>query len=160
MRYAELIQLYFERSNALQWYWTVYVVVIGGLLAFSSLRQRPDLVTGALVTVLYLLFAYRNLGAIRDTTAQRFAILAAAKEAAAGDAGAQTPAGGIPGSRVRDLVEPTLNPPSYDNVRNFHVTCDVLTVAALWAMEWRRRRAAAGLAGASAVAVRETVITP
>ena len=35
MSYSELIQLYFERSTALQWYWTIYVVVIGGLLAFS-----------------------------------------------------------------------------------------------------------------------------
>ena len=32
MKYDQLIQLYFERSNALQWYWTLYVVVIGGLL--------------------------------------------------------------------------------------------------------------------------------
>jgi len=32
MKYAELTQLYFDRSNALQWYWTIYVLVIGGLL--------------------------------------------------------------------------------------------------------------------------------
>jgi hypothetical protein len=42
MTYHDLIQLYFERSNALQSYWTLYVVVIGGLLAFSSIRkERP-----------------------------------------------------------------------------------------------------------------------
>ena len=46
MKYNELIQLYFERSNALQGYWTLYVLIIGGLLAFSSLRKQPDLVTG------------------------------------------------------------------------------------------------------------------
>ena len=80
MRYAELVNLYFERSNALQWYWTLYVVVIGGLLAFSSLRQRPDLLTAVLVTVLYCFFAYKNLGAIRDVTMQRLAVLELIRE--------------------------------------------------------------------------------
>ena len=137
MRYAELVQLYFERSNALQWYWTVYVVIIGGLLAFSSLRKRPDATTALLVTVLYVCFAYKNLAAIREVTAQRFAALSAMKEAStSGDApdGVATP-------RLRQLLEPTLTPTSDAGVRNFHVACDVLTVAALWAMEWRRRKA-------------------
>src|SRR5438046_427647 len=77
MKYSDLIQLYFDRSSALQWYWTIYVVVIGGLLAFSSLRQRKDAVTAILVTVLYGFFAYKNLGAIRDVTTERLAILSA-----------------------------------------------------------------------------------
>jgi hypothetical protein len=136
VRYAELINLYFERSNALQWYWTVYVVVIGGLLAFSSLRQRPDVVTAVLVSVLYVFFAYKNLGAIRDVTYQRYAVLAVIKEVPADFAAL----GGLPVSRHRELVEPTLVAPAYDGVRNFHVASDVLTLAAIWAMEWRRRR--------------------
>jgi hypothetical protein len=134
MQYGELIRLYFDRSSALQWYWTVYVVVIGGVLAFSSLRQRPDIVTGVLVTVLYCFFAYKNLGAIRDVTGERHAVLAALKEfqLAGPDAAAVT--------RQRDLLEPTLVAPPYPGIRNFHVASDALTVAALWAMEWRRWR--------------------
>ena len=136
MRYAELINLYFERSNALQWFWTLYVVVIGGLLAFSSLRQRPDVVTAILVSVLYTFFAYKNLGAIRDATFQRYAVLGAIKQAPTGG----TPPDGVSVNRVRELLEPTLEPPGYDGVRNFHIATDVLTLAAVWAMEWRRRR--------------------
>jgi hypothetical protein len=60
MSYSELIQAYFERSTALQWYWTVYVAVIGGILAFSVFRQRPEPVTVLLVTALYACFAYKN----------------------------------------------------------------------------------------------------
>src|SRR5829696_3002879 len=82
MRYADLIQLYFDRSAALQWYWTVYVVVIGGLLVFSSLRQRPDSVTAVLVTILYVCFAYKNATAIRDVTFERYAVLASVKAVA------------------------------------------------------------------------------
>jgi hypothetical protein len=138
MRYGELLNLYFARSNALQWYWTLYVVVIGGLLAFSSLRQRRDRITGILVTVLYVFFAYKNLGAIEDVTRERKAILDAMKTTLlASSEQAQ-----------RELIEPTLRPTDVPGVRRFHVASDVLTVAALWAMELRRRRAAEEAAAA------------
>src|ERR1039457_6671499 len=75
MNYNELIQLYFERSNAMQAYWNLYVIIIGGLLAFSSVRKQPGAVRTALVCILFALFAYKNLDAMHDTTAQRFAIL-------------------------------------------------------------------------------------
>src|SRR5207302_11048543 len=80
MSYSELIQAYFERSVALQWYWTVYVLVIGGVLGFSTFRQRPELATTVLVTILYACFAYKNLGAIEATAAERQAILLAVKD--------------------------------------------------------------------------------
>jgi len=127
MSYGELIRLYFDRSNALQWYWTLYVVIIGGLLAFSSLRQRPDLLTVILVTVLYCFFAYKNLGAIRDTTRQRTAIV----EALAG-----VPMTSPDAARITPMLER----PDDAGIRNFHVASDVLTLAAVWAMEWRRWR--------------------
>src|SRR5438552_14890070 len=86
MNYADLIRLYFERSIALKWYWTIYVVIIGGLLAFSSLRQRSDLLTAGLVTVLFCFFAYKNLGAIGDVTLQRNAVVQSIKEYGRGSA--------------------------------------------------------------------------
>ena len=134
MSYGELIQLYFERSTALQWYWTIYVVVIGGLLAFSSLRQRTDLVTAILVTVLFCFFGYKNLGAIGDVTLQRNAVLQQIKEYPRTNQDAPQV------QQQRNLMEPTLIAQSYESVRNFHVASDILTVAALWAMEWRRHR--------------------
>ena len=133
MTYNDLLQHYFDRSNALQWYWTVYVVVIGGLLAFSSLRQRPDSRTAVLVTILYICFAYKNLGAIRDVTFQRMAIYETLKTVPNEPSEVSRP--------LRPRLEPTLVPPAYEGVRNFHVATDVLTVLALWAMERRRRHA-------------------
>ena len=136
MRYSELIQLYFERSNALQAYWTLYVVVIGGLLAFSSLRKQRDFFTTALVTVLFAFFAYKNLDAIHDATLQRFATLSAIKQAS-------TTGSDTPDAKVREALEPTLTPPAYAGVRTFHVTSDLLTIITLWAMERRRAKSAA-----------------
>ena len=143
MRYADLIELYFARSNSLQWYWTVYVIIVGGLLAFSSLRQRPDAPSVILVTVLFAFFAYKNLGAIRDVSMERFAILSAIKSTHPNN-----PEEAAEVRRVRGDLEPTLNPPEYGGVRNFHIASDLLTVAAFWSMEWRRRRIAAEAASA------------
>ena|SRR5581483_9450755 len=139
MKYDELARLFFERSNALQWYWTVYILVIGGLLGFSLFRQKQDRIKTVLITVLYCLFAYKNLDAIHDVTLQRFATLQLIQETrptspAVGDI-----------QRVREVLEPTLvrATPDYDGlfgVRNFHILCDVLTIAALWTMERHRDR--------------------
>ncbi|HSY19154.1 MAG TPA: hypothetical protein VK815_12500 [Candidatus Acidoferrales bacterium] len=132
MTFHDLVQMYFERSNALQWYWTIYVVVIGGLLAFSSLRKERDLITTGLVTVLFCFFAYKNLGAIHDVTVQRYAILQVIKESPNAQTATEL-------QSARSLLEPTLIAPAYEGVRNFHVASDLITVAALWAMERRRR---------------------
>lgn len=137
MTYTDLLRMYFERSNALQWYWTIYVVVIGGLLAFASMRKEPDLVTTLLVTVLFLVFGHKNMGAIEDVTAQRLAVLDSLK-AEGEKSTALATAGHTPAADRR--IEQTLNPPSLDSVKPFHLTCDLLTVAALWTMEIRRRR--------------------
>ncbi|HEY4638822.1 MAG TPA: hypothetical protein VIG87_02795 [Candidatus Udaeobacter sp.] len=135
MNYNELIQLYFERSNAMQQYWNLYVIIVGGVLAFSSLRKQPAAITTALVCILFALFAYENLDAMKDTTAQRFATLEAIKQfdsTAAADA--------APSRQVRGLLEPTLTPATFGSVKATHVISDLLTIAALWAMELRRRR--------------------
>ena len=128
MKYSELIELFFERTNALQDYWTLYVVIVGGLLAFSSLRKQPAALTTLIVSILFGLFAYENLTAIIDSATQRFAALEAIRQSAP-----EFPA-------VREVLEPTLKPASYASTRTTHLVSDLLTIAALWAMEWRRRK--------------------
>ncbi|MFL5242964.1 MAG: hypothetical protein ACJ8FY_12715 [Gemmataceae bacterium] len=139
MKYDELIQLYFERSNALQWYWNIYVIVIGGLVAFSSFRPRRDLFKTALVSVLYCMFAYKNLDAIHDVTVQRFATLDLIKQTK--QLGTEAP----DVKRIAEVLEPTLilATPEYEGsfgVRNFHIYCDLLTIATLWVMEFHRKK--------------------
>ena len=134
MNYNDLIQLYFERSNAMQQYWNLYVVIVGGILSFSSMRKQPAAVTTALVCILFALFAYNNLDAMYDTTLQRFATIKAIKGVDSATAVSAA------SNEIRGLLEPTLNPATYSRVRTVHVTSDVLTIAALCAMELRRRR--------------------
>ncbi len=119
----------------MQWYWTVYVAVIGGILAFSVFRQRPETVTVILLTILYACFAFKNLGAIEIALAERHAILEAINA---------YPASG-PNSanidQVRAKLEPILPQEEPQGTRSFHIFCDLLTIAAIWAKEWQRRKA-------------------
>ena len=133
MKYNDLIQLYFERTTALQNYWTLYVVIVGGLLAFSSLRKQPAALTTLIVSILFGLFAYENLDAIKATATQRHATLAAIKQSEAGSTAPDL-------KPVRDLVEPTLNPASISSTQTTHLISDVLTIIALGVMEMRRRK--------------------
>ena len=136
MSYNELIQAYFERSVAMQWYWTIYVLVIGGVLGFSTFRQRPDIVTAVLVTILYACFAYKNVDAITATAGEREAILSAIKDYPASGSNAADI------KRVRDKLEPRLTAYDVAGARYFHVACDLLTIAFLGTVEWRRRKMA------------------
>src|ERR1043166_8756795 len=140
MKYDELIHLYFERSNALQAYWTLYVVIVGGLLAFSSMRKLPAAVTTLIVTLLFGLFAYENMDAILTVTKQRHATLAALKQSDASGAAEIKP--------VRDLLEPTLTPAPGSAVQRTHLVSDILTIVGLWALELRRRQNAGAAAAA------------
>ena len=133
MNYNELIQLYFERTTALQNYWNLYVVVVGGLLAFSSLRKQPAAITTLIVTILFCLFAYENHDAIQAATGQRLAVHESITKF---DPGATGPTA----KPVRDVLEPTLTPASHASVRTTHLASDILVIAGLWAMELRRRR--------------------
>jgi len=133
MKYDELIQLYFERSNALQAYWTLYVVIVGGLLAFSSMRKLPAAVTTLIVTLLFCLFAYENMDAILTVTRQRHATLAAIKQSDSGSTAAEI-------KPVRDLLEPTLTPAEESSTKRTHLVSDLLTILGLWALELRRRK--------------------
>ena len=111
MNYSDLLQLNFERSNAMQNCWNLYVLIVGGVLAFSSLRKHPAAITTLLVMILFALFACKNLGAMKDCTTQGFA-----------------------------LLDSTLNPATYGGVKKTHLTSDILAICALVAMEFRRRR--------------------
>src|SRR5471030_1534014 len=125
MNYNELIQLYFDRSNAMQNFWNLYVLIVGGILAFSSLRKQPAAITTALVCLLFALFAYKNLDAMKDVTAQRFAVLDAIRQFDANSGATTNP------KPVRELLEPTLTPATYSSVKITHITSDILTIVAL-----------------------------
>jgi hypothetical protein len=117
----------------MQNFWNLYVLVVGGVLAFASMRKQPAAITTLIVCILFALFAYENFGALHDVTAQRYALLQSVKDFAPPDGSAAV-------TGTRQLLEPTLTPATWASVKRTHVTSDILTIAALVAMEFRRRR--------------------
>ena len=66
---------------------------------------------------------------MHDTTTQRFAVLDAIKQYD------EPPAAAATSMEVRNLLEPTLTPATWRSVKATHITSDILTIAALCAME-------------------------
>ena len=136
MRYADLLDLYFTQSNMLQTYWTVYVVVIGGLLAVAAIRKEPDFLAGVLATVLYCSFAYKNMSAITDLTETRYGTLVTIQKYEPSAAGMEA----VAVSLSQSNIVPTLHGPSSASVRTFHIYCDVVTMATMWGLQLNRLR--------------------
>ena len=84
------------------------------MLAFSSLRKQPAALTTLIVSLLFGLFAYENLDAIKATATQRHATLAAIKQSDAGSTAPEI-------KPVRDLLEPTLNPATVSSTQMTHL---------------------------------------
>ena len=91
--------------------------MIGGVLAFSAFRQQKDFVTTVLVTILYIGFAYKNLGAIEATLGERQAFVSAIKQYSA--------TGADPTDRQADSRRSSgANSTAYD-MRGPKLPCDV-----------------------------------
>jgi hypothetical protein len=138
VRFADLVSLYFQQSNMLQTYWTVYVVAIGGLLAVAALRRDPDRPAAIFATVLYLAFAYKNCSAIMEVTQMRQATYATiTRYDTMGTSDNEQTA-------IRSFqkeVTPTLVVTDPAGVKRFHTAIDVLVIITLWLLQLRRRLA-------------------
>jgi hypothetical protein len=136
MKYTDLVQLFCERSNALETLWTIYITLVGALLAFCATRTKLGLWTMSIITAAFLLFTAANMSAMRDVTLQRIAVkdaISAYPTPKEGEEQASLPL-------IRPKLEPTLRKPSVPDVLTFHVICDGLTVSALWIISYRRNK--------------------
>ena len=88
--------------------------------------------------MLFIFFAYKNHGAIQDTSKQRMVVIEQIKSSPIVGDGLSAEQIKVASDR-RQALETTLVQPDLGGIRTFHYTCDVLTVGALWAMERRRR---------------------
>jgi hypothetical protein len=136
MTYNELLQALFERSNALEALWTIYVTVVGALLGFCATRQRLGLWTMCVVTVAFCLFAAGNLLGMRDVTLQRVALDVTLMNYD------PPPEAKLSNNvmELQKLVTPTLHPTPFEGVPGilaYHLTLDSLTIAALWIIAYR-----------------------
>jgi len=117
----DILKALFERTDALNGYWNLYIGVSLGLLGLMAsakpfTQRRPIKV---LLTLAFLLFAYSNLDAIYHTNGQRRELI----------------------RLIEGTYQAVANhaaPPSNPLLIAFHLVLDLLVVLCLWRVRWHQ----------------------
>jgi hypothetical protein len=124
MDFKDLVSLYFERTNAVQVLWGLYITIALGLLAFlganPAVLKRVYLV--GLLSLGFIGFAVVNADALYDVTKARVA---------AHDLIANYTAKDPPNQAIVDRIKTIVNPPTPREVVIFHVSVDIGVLAAM-----------------------------
>jgi AcrR family transcriptional regulator len=115
----EVLKIVFERAEALNGYWNLYIAVSLGVLGlmasgkpFTQFRQ-----TKILLTIGFVAFALSNLDVILDTNEQRRALAALIEE------------------KFRAAAK-FAAPPDDWKVIAFHVVLDTVVALCIWMLPW------------------------
>src|SRR5437763_11023455 len=74
MEFKDLLSLYFERSNAMQTFWGLYITIALGLLAFIGsvkVSRKKRMFLACILSAGFTGFAFVNAYALRDVTLER-----------------------------------------------------------------------------------------
>ena len=122
MELKDLLSLYFERSNSMQTFWSLYITIVLGLLVFFGSGRRSKYL-GIILSIAFAMFAYVNLDGLIDVTKQRNALNDLVYPMTVGNSSC---------SLAASRIYPTLDPPKPCAVRLVHITGDLLTLACMW----------------------------
>jgi hypothetical protein len=122
----------FERSNAMQSFWSYYIAVSGALLAFFGTSRRSIPLT-ILLTVAFIGIAAANLGGMKNVAQQRVALRALLMQARTENADKvfKVP---LPSEAVVAAYLDVPPPPPVNGVIATHLCCDVVIIAAIWVL--------------------------
>ena len=123
--FEDLLTKAFERTNALQTYWTLDATVVLAVVAFFAKVEGGDTcLLAVLITIAFTGFVVANLGALRDVSKQRAVTQQLLKQAAAASDPSQLAA--------RLSLAGTINPATTTQVTILHLAGDAFAISALW----------------------------
>jgi hypothetical protein len=128
---SDLVTKFFERSNAIQAYWSFYSTAVLGLLAFFGTKKRDRLIA-SLLSVAFAGFAASNLDALRTVTRQRIVL----KEMLTACTKLEPPQCGVALHELSDTVSPS----SLTAVTYLHLTGDVFVFVGIWWLVLHREK--------------------
>lgn len=122
----------FERSNAMQSFWSYYITISGALLAFFGSSRRSIPLT-ILLTVAFIGIAAANLGGMKNVAQQRVALRALLMHAGTekADQVFKIP---LPSDTVVKAYLDFPPPPPVKGVVTTHLCCDAMVIAAIWVL--------------------------
>jgi len=133
----------FERSNAMQSFWSYYITISGALLAFFGSSRRSIPLT-ILLTIAFIGIAAANLGGMKNVAQQRVALRALLMNAKTEKAD-QVFKAPLPSQAVIAAYLDVPPPPPVAGVVATHLCCDVVVIAAIWVLRLWPNTAALGL---------------
>lgn len=151
MSLKDIISQLLERGAAMQTFWGFYITVALGVIAFFGSAQRKKSIA-ALVSLVFVAFAFVNCGGMRAISAQRnflYGVLSALQPSSF-----SPPATPLDMQLIAGFVQ-LARPDSPGEVVAFHVAADVAVLAAIWFLAlWPRdgQRSAADSAKSSSAA--------
>ena len=126
MKLQELISLYFERTNAMQTLWGIYITIVLALLAFyGSKDTSAGIGRSVLITMAFVGFAVVNLDALKDVTTTRNRTR---------DLIVNDKASDHLNDDLRRVLPEIITPPSVLSVMVFHIAGDLMVVGWIWGM--------------------------
>jgi hypothetical protein len=129
----DALNLFFERSNAMQTFWNFYISIAVALLAFFGAATRSRITT-LLMTVAFVGFAVVNYLGMRDVAQQRIDVCKVLAKEKWEDCEKGQPL------IITQPLAITLHPPTIAGVRTLHWGSDVLVICAIWFLTFRRER--------------------
>jgi hypothetical protein len=134
MNYKDALNMFFERSNAMQTFWNFHITIILALIAFfASIRPNPNLrILKVFVTGAFIAFAIVNLLALTNVADQRLKLVQVF----------HTLSQSAVDKAVTGVIAPTLDPPAIWQVCVVHIMGDALTVGAIWLLAAKKQREA------------------
>jgi hypothetical protein len=125
MEFKDMVTLYFERSNALQTYWSFYTTMGLALLAyFGGMKTSPQKYLIAVVLSLsFVSFAVVNLDALRAVTKARVIcrdLIYSGKLA------------NSPSPEAQEQIQQMITPWPFAYVAVMHISGDLFTLGSIW----------------------------
>ena len=139
--------MYLERGNAMQSFWGFYLTISVGLVAlFGNVkwweRSVNPVHVAAMVSTAFVMFAWVNYAGMSATANQRRVLYEVLVETVKADT-AQVKADWIDTGGFAAMWTEA-KPPQTWELRFFHVTVDVLVLAAIWIFALAPQRGASG----------------
>jgi hypothetical protein len=127
--------MYFERTNAMQTLWTIYITIVLGILGFlGTVKLRtPRLLILLPLLLAFVAFAVVNCEALLSVTNQRNVAAELVRKASVAEPGTAFDAA------VKEEISRSLDPPSVASVAWFHVSADLITLLTMVALGFRER---------------------
>ena len=131
MEFKDITAQLFERSNAMQTFWSYYITIALALIAFFGTTQRSKTLA-AIFTIAFVGVAMVNLDGMKNIAHQRLALqdLVAAAKAPSAAAVFAKPVS----AKVVDAYISSVHPPSVCGVVVAHLFCDAVVIAAIWVL--------------------------